>query len=385
MGRPADAQRLGRQNPQKRKASTERHALPSPLPTEDTTNTATVENATPSLSPTSQATRLSIPSTWQSALQELSAEGSNQVLNWPFDEYTMSQMPHQGPPVPGVGDLSSSFIGREYTPSEAPNYLSKTMQATPSSPWEGRDGPGGEFDPTEQLSKLHLDLHKCLAAMRVLETESQSIHQHKTTEPSSAVKSIEEAFCATERFIEILNKFPKHDGESMESISGKQPQESPLGAPRPPFHTRARSLYTRFSQTRPTRAYNMSDSFDTDASPIDSATDLMAGSCYIRLLRIFETIASLLSSFSRGSSQSINALVKVDIRIGDFSPKPARKLKMGLLTQTTTYMLVSMSQAVRDALGSEPLFGQAVDDICQRERKLRESLAELLDKSFLPT
>lgn len=303
------------------------------------------------------------------------------MQNWSFAEYPLDGTPaYEGSLFPGPGGLDSMLPNFEDCPSEVLDHITKWAQNAPSAAsLEAQDNPAGSIDPTEQLTKLHLDLHECLIGMQLMEARART-KQPGGSNVFPGTKTIDQAFHISERFVQILNELPMEEKENSRPIPAGQLGKSPFGARCSLFDRRnGSSNNTNSREARRSRSYAVSDGFLElgDFPSVNSATELMIMSCYIRLLHVFEVIVSLLAS-----GQSMTSMMEIEIHFGIFSPRPDRTLKTRLLALFTSYLLDAMSTAVKMAVTSEPSFMRMIADIRHGEGKLREHLAAVLEKYF---
>lgn len=106
----------------------------------------------------------------------------------------------------------------EACPSEVLDHITKGAQNAPSAaPWEAQDNPAGSVDPTEQLTKLHLDLHECLMGMQLMEARART-KQPGGSNVFPGTKTIDQAFHLSERFVQTLNELPMEEKENSRPI-----------------------------------------------------------------------------------------------------------------------------------------------------------------------
>lgn len=245
-------------------------------------------------------------------------------------------------------------------PETLPNFDDIEMLQTEHLRSSSSDTPyteAGSLDSIEKLTTLNLETHKFLYDTCSTEVDPSADRQFSQTNVApTTTQSINQAFRHSEIFMEILRELVKYAGSNS-------------SASRPP----------------PNQSYNLSDDFDIDNAgtlSVDCATGLMAMSCYIRILRIFETIVSDLST-STFSPQKGSSLIEVELHIGNFSPQPDNGLKVRLLLQFTLHLLDSMCYEVKHTLGTEAVFGQTARDVRNREITLRKRLVATLCESFI--
>lgn len=239
-------------------------------------------------------------------------------------------------------------------PETLPNFDHVEMLQTQPFRSSSSDTPytaAGSLDSIEKLTTLNLEIHKFLYATRSIEVEPSAGGQLSQTNVAPTTQSINQAFRHSEIFVQILKELVKYAESNSSALR-------PLN-----------------------RSYNLSDDFDrSNTLSIDCATGLMAMSCYLRILRIFETIVADLSTFS---PQNGSSLIEVELHIGNFSPQPDNGLKVRLLLQFTLHLLDSMCHSVKHTLGTEAVFGQTARDVRDREITLRKRLVAALCESFI--
>ncbi|TAQ90376.1 hypothetical protein B7494_g1327 [Chlorociboria aeruginascens] len=233
--------------------------------------------------------------------------------------------------------------------------IEKWVQSSQSQfpvPWETSRNQGESIDSTEQLTNLNLDVHKCLNAMRYTQARAEFRPSEGDINILPATKNITQAFQNSEQFVSIIKELlGKAEKENLDPLSL---------AP----HSQTCTLANDF------------DEHSNGGPLIDSATGLMAMSCYIRLLCVFEIIALLLSTSS--ASQTMTSMIEVELRIGGFCPKPNKALKMRLLVQFTLHMLDSMCSSVKIAFASESGFEYTIKDVKTLVKTPHESKSHAL-------
>lgn len=228
MGRPADSRWLGRRGHQRREESSE-HQQPSPSPlstvntsaaTSTTSSTATSESNNTSISAVSPPnTSVTMSPIWPSTLRDMPSEDISSLQNWSFAEYPLdATSAYEGSLFPGPRGLDSMLPDFEACPSEVLDHITKGAQNAPSAaPWEAQDNPAGSVDPTEQLTKLHLDLHECLMGMQLMEARART-KQPGGSNVFPGTKTIDQAFHLSERFVQTLNELPMEEKENSRPI-----------------------------------------------------------------------------------------------------------------------------------------------------------------------
>ncbi|TGO68498.1 hypothetical protein BOTNAR_0024g00410 [Botryotinia narcissicola] len=198
-------------------------------------------------------------------------------------------------------------------------------------------------DPVEQLTKLYLELYRCLTSVKAVETAKKDKILNPSKQDGSIDTSwLQQLFQTTERFIDALtsyvdNNLPPSNTEAVSAslISGSDNQE----------------LMT------------------TDEA--DTATGLMIVSCYMRLLQIFDVVVFIIETHRDFQCPGSY----VEIRFEPFAAKTDRMLSARLLGQYVLHLLCGISEAVNKAIASRQPYARAIVDARRVEAKLKERIA----------
>ncbi|KAF7883350.1 uncharacterized protein EAF02_005270 [Botrytis sinoallii] len=186
------------------------------------------------------------------------------------------------------------------------------------------------FDPVEQLTKLHLELYRCLISVKAVETAKKD----KMLNPS------------------------KQDGSNRHQLV----TTAILGNNLPPSN--AKTVSAGFISSSDTQELTTTDEADT-------ATGLMIVSCYMRLLQIFDVVIFIIETHR--DFQCLGSYV--EIRFGSFAAKTDRMLSARLLGQYVLHLLCRISEAVGKAIASRQPYALAIFDARRVEAKLKERIA----------
>ncbi|KAF7918227.1 uncharacterized protein EAE98_009839 [Botrytis deweyae] len=174
------------------------------------------------------------------------------------------------------------------------------------------------IDPVEQLTKLHLELYRCLTSVKA------------------------QLFQTTERFIDALTSY--------------------VGDNLPPSN--AKTVSAALISSSDTQVLTTTDEADT-------ATGLMIVSCYMRLLQIFDVVVFIIETHRDFQCPGSY----VEIRFGSFAAKSDRMLSARLLGQYVLHLLCGISEAVGKAIASRQPYARAIVDARRVEAKLKERIA----------
>ncbi|THV49681.1 hypothetical protein BGAL_0184g00230 [Botrytis galanthina] len=198
-------------------------------------------------------------------------------------------------------------------------------------------------DPVEQLTKLHLELYRCLTSVKAVETAKKD----KMLNPSKPDGSIDtswlqQLFQTTERFIDALTSY--------------------VGNNLPPSN--AKTVSAGLISSSDTQELTTTEEADT-------ATGLMIVSCYMRLLQIFDVVVFIIETHRDFQCPGSY----VEIRFGSFAAKTDRMLSARLLGQYVLHLLCGISEAVDKAIASRQPYARAIVDARRVEAKLKERIA----------
>ncbi|TEY65539.1 hypothetical protein BOTCAL_0139g00060 [Botryotinia calthae] len=198
-------------------------------------------------------------------------------------------------------------------------------------------------DPVEQLTKLHLELYRCLTSVKAVETAKKDKMFNPSKQDGSIDNSwLQQLFQTTERFIDALTSY--------------------VGTNLPPSNAKTVSdgLISSLDTQEPTA---------TDET--DTATGLMIVSCYMRLLQIFDVVVFIIETHRDFQCPGSY----VEIRFGSFAAKTDRVLSARLLGQYVLHLLCGISEAVDKAIASRQPYARAIVDARRVEAKLKERIA----------
>lgn len=199
-------------------------------------------------------------------------------------------------------------------------------------------------DPVERLTSINLELYQCLNSFKSIEAQ-RMVERTDGPAAAAALHWVERLFQAAEEFVEILKQ----------SFTG----DCAMGQGASP----ASSLE------------------DADSFILDSATGLMVISCYVRLLQIFDSFASVLPA-TLEAGYTINANL-LGLRIGSFCPTLDKRLSAVFVIQYVYHLLDSICGTVENAVGTQTPHGPTLVEARNSELKLRERLSSGLNMSAL--
>ncbi|KAF7927114.1 hypothetical protein BELL_0500g00070 [Botrytis elliptica] len=199
------------------------------------------------------------------------------------------------------------------------------------------------IDPVEQLTKLHLELYRCLTSVKAVETAKKDKMLNPSKQDGSIDTSwLQQLFQTTERFIDALTSY--------------------VGDNLPPSN--AKTVSAGLISSSDTQELTTTDEADT-------ATGLMIVSCYMRLLQIFDVVVFIIETHRDFQCPGSY----VEIRFGSFAAKSDRMLSARLLGQYVLHLLCVISEAVGKAIASRQPYARAIVDARRVEAKLKERIA----------
>ncbi|KAF3760599.1 hypothetical protein M406DRAFT_324389 [Cryphonectria parasitica EP155] len=107
----------------------------------------------------------------------------------------------------------------------------------------------------------------------------------------------------------------------------------------------------------------------------------MVVSCYVRLLQIFESFASVLPATLDACCAASASLLGV--RIGSFCPTVDRKLSTVFIVQYVYHLLDGICGAVEASVGTQGVHGPTLVDARNSEGRVRERISTSVNISCL--
>jgi len=286
------------------------------------------------------------------------------VTNEAFTSAPAYSTTYAGPLIAGIGglnsllpnfdDVSTDLFPIECRPKESESESSLTAVQTP--------GIGTHIqvpdDYVEQLTKLHLELYRCLSAVRSIDNAKQEKPPPPPTGNEIDTAWLESVFQIAESFIATLDAY---------SRAREREQQAPA------------SMLEDGHQAEAAGARNSPRPGNTQSCPrnaalsteLDTATGLTIVSCYSRLLQVLDVIGVMASSYRHNDNCPGNI---VQVRFGSFSPTPNKSLHTRFVSQYILHLLESASCAASAAVAAKPLLARALDDIHGLEARIRETV-----------
>ncbi|KAK4207164.1 hypothetical protein QBC37DRAFT_101941 [Rhypophila decipiens] len=217
----------------------------------------------------------------------------------------------------------------------------------------GNPPPVQDNDPIEHLSQLHLELYRCLLAVKPVEKMKRDKLRGTPEEPGRNIDTTwsQNLFRTTERFIEVLRAYvaPTSANDHSAPSSTTSVTETDKGID---MDTAGSSMIW------------------SSASHIDTATGLLIVSCYSRLVQIFDVVVFVVETF-----RDMNCPGEyVQVQFGSFTPAANKSLQARILGQYVLHLLEGVSEAAERATASGPPYARAVAEVQSDEAKLRERI-----------
>ncbi|KAI5919278.1 hypothetical protein F4810DRAFT_511247 [Camillea tinctor] len=247
--------------------------------------------------------------------------------------------------LPNFEDLPTTFFSSAIDSTAVESLQNASMHGV-------IDPPSPPDDPIEQLSRLHLELYRCLTSVKAVEKMKRDRLRSVPREPGETIDTSwsERLFQTTENFISALRGYVDT------------------------------GVYTPGTSSGSSDAMQVSQSGAEDqdvgsgSGQIDTATGLMIVSCYTRLLQIFEVVVFVVETFRDMDCPGSY----VQIRFGAFAPAGNKDLHARLLGQYVLHLLDGISEIVDRAVGSRQPYARAITEIRRVETKLKERITTTL-------
>ncbi|KAF7954593.1 hypothetical protein EAE96_005713 [Botrytis aclada] len=189
-------------------------------------------------------------------------------------------------------------------------------------------------DPVEQLTKLHLELYRCLTSVKAVETAKKDKMLNPSKQDGGIDNSwLQQLFQTTERFIDALTSY----------VGNNLPQSN------------AKTVSAGLISSSDIQELTTTDEADT-------ATGLMI---------IFDVVVFIIEKHRDFQCPGSY----VEIRFGSFAAKTDRMLSARLLSQYVLHLLCGISGAVGKAIPLRQLYARAIVDARRVEAKSKKRIA----------